>query len=239
MALLAACAEFLSGCNSFSLDDGASFSQEQHAGAEGSLAARDRAVDTYVAAATPGNLGYRIGPQDVLDISVFKAPDLSKTVQVAEVGTINLPLVGEVGAAGKTAADLERDLEAKLGAKYLKSPQVTVYLKEYNSQRITVEGAVKKPGVYPIRGHDTLLRSIAMAEGLEREAASSSVVVFRTVNGVRSATRLDVDDIRSGRSEDPQVLAGDIIVVDDSTTKIAFQTFLKLLPLASPLMLIP
>lgn len=64
MALLAACAEFLSGCNSFSLDDGASFSQEQHAGAEGSLAARDRAVDTYVAAATPGNVGYRIGPQE-------------------------------------------------------------------------------------------------------------------------------------------------------------------------------
>jgi polysaccharide biosynthesis/export protein len=239
MTLCVACAGFLSGCSSFS-GNGVSFSQEQHAGSEGSLVASERielarAADKYVASATPGNAGYRVGPQDVLDITVFKAPDLSKTVQVAEVGTINLPLVGKVGAAGKTAADLERDLEAKLGAKYLKSPQVTVFVKEYNSQRVTVEGAVKKPGVYPIRGHDTLMGLIAMAEGLDRETASSNVVVFRTTDGVRTATRFDINDIRGGSSEDPLVQAGDVIVVDDSMTKSVFQNFIKLLPLAIPL----
>jgi polysaccharide biosynthesis/export protein len=234
-----ACAGFLSGCNGFS-GDRAALWQEQQAGGEGSPAASDRtelarAADKYLASATPGNAGYRIGPQDVLEITVFKAPDLSKTVQVAEVGTINLPLVRDVGAAGKTAADLERDLEAKLGAKYLKSPQVTVFVKEYNSQRITVEGAVKKSGVYPIRGHDTLMGLIAMAEGLDRETASSNVVVFRTTDGVRTATRFDSNEIKGGTSEDPLVQAGDVIVVDDSMSKTVFQNLIKLLPLATPL----
>ncbi|MEZ5855394.1 MAG: polysaccharide biosynthesis/export family protein [Hyphomicrobiaceae bacterium] len=72
----------------------------------------------------------------------------SKSVQVANSGTINLPLVGDIVAAGRTARDIERDLSAKLGAKYLRNPQVTVFVKEYNSQRITVEGAVNKPDVF-------------------------------------------------------------------------------------------
>ena len=225
LALWAACAECLSGCSNL-LPDASSVSEERPAATERSAAVRDMATSS------PKEVGYKIGPQDVLDISVFKAPELSKTVQVAEAGTINLPLVGYVSAAGRTAASLEHELEAKLGAKYLKSPQVTVYVKEYNSQRVTVEGSVKKPGVYPIRGHDTLLGSIAVAEGLDRDTASSNVVVFRTVAGVRTARRYDIDDIRSGNSEDPLIRGGDIIVVDDSAAKAAFQTFIKMLPLA-------
>src|SRR3984893_16636037 len=208
VAFWVACTGFLSGCSTFS-GDSASLSQDQHVSDEGSPATSDKIEHARAAekaaSATPGNSSYKIGPQDVLDITVFKAPDLAKTVQVDEAGTVNLPLVGEVRAAGKTAAEVERDLEAKLGAKYLKSPQVTVFVKEYNSQRVTVEGAVKKPGVYPIHGRNQLLESIAMAEGLDRETASSSVVVFRTTNGVRSARRFDIDDIRSGKSEGPQV----------------------------------
>lgn len=239
MALWLACTGFLSGCSSFS-NDSASLSQEQHASGEGSQATSDRielarAADKYAPSATPGNSGYKIGPQDVLDITVFKAPDLTKSVQVAETGTINLPLVGEVRAAGKTAAEVERDLEAKLGAKYLKSPQVTVFVREYNSQRVTVEGAVKKPGVYPVHGRNLLLESIAMAGGLDKETASSSVVVFRATDGVRSAPRFDIDDIRSGKSEDPQVQQGDIIMVEESTAKTAFQTFTKVVPAFTPL----
>lgn len=246
VALWVGCAGFLNGCNGFS-GDGPALGQQQRVGGEGLAVVSDRpavsdraelarAADKYVASATPGNAGYKIGPQDVLDIAVFKAPDLSKTVQVAEGGTINLPLVGEIGAAGKNATEIEHDLAAKLGAKYLKSPQVSVFVKEYNSQRITVEGAVKKPGVYAIRGHDTLLQSIAKADGLDRDYASSSVVIFRATDGGRSATRFDVTDIRNGRSEDPQVLAGDVIVVDDSMGKGAYQVLIKLLPLATPIM---
>jgi hypothetical protein len=135
-------------------------------------------------------------------------------------------------AAGKTATEVEHEFAPKLGAKYLKSPRVTVFVKECNSQRVTVEGAVKKPGVHAIRGHDRLMRAIAKAESLDRETASSNVVVFRTSNGARSAMRFDIDDIRSGGTKDPATQAGDVVVVDASMTKSAFQALTKVLPLA-------
>jgi polysaccharide export outer membrane protein len=192
-----------------------------------------KAAETFVAAGTPGSAAYKIGPQDVLEVSVYKVPDLSRSVQVADVGTVNLPLVGEVQAAGHTARELEIALAKKLGAKYLQSPQVTVYVKEFNSRRVTIDGAVKKPGVYPIRGRTTLVQFIAMAEGLTDIAASDSIAVFRTHNGKRSAARFDLDEIRSGKAEDPVVQEGDIIVVSESATKTAFQNFLKAFPLTS------
>jgi polysaccharide export outer membrane protein len=237
VALMAACVVVLNGCNSY-LDDAVGLPQNQQAGREVSSAASGkselaRAANSYLATSTPGSTGYKIGPQDVLDFAVFRLPELSKTVQVAEAGTINLPLVGDIGAAGRTATEVERDVAARLSTKYVKSAQVTIFVKEYNSQRVTVEGAVKTPGVYPIRGHDTLLQSVAKAGGLDKDTASSNVVVFRTANGVRSATRFDISDIRSGGSDDPPIQAGDVVVVDDSMTKSAFSNFVKMLPLAS------
>ena len=83
---------------------------------------------------------------DVLDISVFQVPELTKSVQVADTGTINLPLIGEVVVAGKTAQQVERDLTTKLGAKYLQNPQVTVYVKEYNSAPSHYSRRDKKAG---------------------------------------------------------------------------------------------
>ncbi len=86
------------------------------------------------AVATSGNKTYKIAPLDVLDVTVFKVPDLSKTVQVAADGTITYPLIGQVPAAGKTAQELARDLEQNLGAKYLRSPQITIVVKELHSR---------------------------------------------------------------------------------------------------------
>jgi polysaccharide export outer membrane protein len=198
--------------------------------ATGSVRARATpASDKFTSAA--GSTAYRIGSQDVLDVSVFKVPELSKTVQVADTGTVNLPLVGEVPAAGKTAQEVERDLTARLGAKYLQKPQVTVYVKEYNSQRVTVEGAVKKPGVFPIRGKTSLLQLVATAEGLD-PVADSTVVVFREVDGKRSAARFELNDIRSGHAEDPVIQSGDVVVVSNSTIKETFNVILKALPVA-------
>jgi polysaccharide biosynthesis/export protein len=190
-------------------------------------------VDALAAVATPGSTAYKIGPLDVLEITVFKVPELSKTVQVADSGSVGFPLVGDVAAAGRTAQDVERDLTAKLGAKYLKSPQVSVFVKEFNSQRITVEGAVKKPGVHPIRGKLTLLQAIALSEGIDTNVASNIVVVFRTTDGKRSAARFDIDAVRGGAALDPDLRQGDLIIVDNSTSKQMFNNFVKLLPLAS------
>ncbi len=241
--LLMVCTGFLAGCgaslnnelNTDLVDSDVTPVQITHAGlasqpkskSESKPAASAKAAEPFISAATPGNSAYKIGPQDVLEISVFKVPELSRTAQVAAMGTINLPLVGEVQAAGKTAREVERDLTAKLGAKYLQSPQVSVAVKEYNSQRVTIEGAVKKPGVYPVRSKLSLLQLTAMAGGLGDAADHSGLVIMREANGKRSAERFDIDEIRAGRTEDPTLQKGDIVVVSHSEMKAAWHAFLQ------------
>ncbi|MEM9357046.1 MAG: polysaccharide biosynthesis/export family protein [Pseudomonadota bacterium] len=173
---------------------------------------------------------YRIGPLDVLEVSVFKVPELSKTVQVASLGTISLPLLGEVPAAGRTARDMEKDLTRKLKASYLHKPQVIVLVKEFNSQRVTVEGAVKEPGIYPIMGKFSLLQLIATAKGFSKNA-DTTVTIFRGPAERRRATRVDVARIRSGAQRDPVLIAGDVVVVSKSTLKEGFSNFLRALPI--------
>lgn len=190
-------------------------------------------LDTLLAPATPGSSGYVIGFQDVLEVSVFKVPELGKIVQVSEAGTIGFPLVGNVKAAGRTAQEVERDLAKALGSKYLQSPQVSVLVKEYNSQRATVEGAVRKPGVYPLRGKTSLMQILAMSEGVDAATASSTIVIFRQENGKRTAARFDLDQLRDGSQKDPDIRAGDLVIVDTSTGKAMLNNFLKLMPLAS------
>lgn len=232
MVVCAVLAAALEGCAGAMPGDEPGPPTQAQASAAGK-AELERAADKYLAASTPGNAGYLVGPQDVLDITVFKAPELTKMVQVAEDGTINLPLLAQIPAAGKSPSELEREIQTRLNARYMKSPQVTVFVKEYNSQRVTVEGAVKSPGVLPLRGNDTLMQVIAKSGGLDRETASSDVVIFRTTDGARSATRIDISAIRSGAEHDPRILPGDVVVVDDSMTKAGLSLVLKLLPLAS------
>lgn len=183
------------------------------------------------------HLAYRIGTADVLNVSVFKVPELSKTVQVANTGTINLPLVGEIPAVGRTARDIEQELTQKLGAQYLQKPQVSVLVKEYRSQRVTLEGAVKVPGMYPMNGGLSLLQLIATAQGLSANAADT-VTVFRLSGGQRIASEVSVSRIRSGEVHDPPLVAGDVVVVGKSALKDGFDSFLKLLPLAGTLALL-
>src|SRR5690242_12045212 len=211
------------GANAFA-PTGASPSQE---------AAAVQAADKLTAVAKPGNSAYKIGPLDVLAISVFKVPDLDKAVQVSENGTINYPLIGDVAAAGKTAHELEHDLAQKLGGKYVKNPQVAVFVKEYNSQRVTVTGSSKQTGIYPIKGNTTLLQVLALAGDVNPDIASGEVMVFRTTDGRRTAARFDIDSIKQGKTEDPVMQPGDVVVVDTSAAKVAFSNFMKVIPLAT------
>jgi len=172
---------------------------------------------------------------DVLEISVFKVPELSKSIQVADTGTINMPLLGEVPAAGRTAQEIERDLTKQLGGKYLKSPQVTVFVKDYNSQTVTIEGAIMKPGVYLIRGKLSLVQLIATAGGLNNDLYDKRVTVFRTYDGVRTSNVVDIDEIRAGKALDPALHQGDVVVIDNSTGKVALQTALKVVSPAASL----
>jgi len=213
----------LVGCAGSSTNTANSFGAEQPIAASGARA-QPSAFGTVA-----GN-SYRIGPFDVLDISVFQVPELTKSVQVADTGTINLPLVGEVRVAGKTPNEVERALTAKLGAEYLQNPQVTVFVKEYNSQSVTVSGAVKKPGVYSLKGKTSLLQAVAMAGDFD-EGSDSSVLVLRQTDGKRMAARFDVSAIQRGQAEDPTLQGGDQIVAGTSAIKKGFNTILRALPL--------
>jgi polysaccharide biosynthesis/export protein len=226
----------LAGCDPSSLNsvhEGVDVTAPQTVSTAATPEARQLAqeVGGFIAASAPGNTAYQIGAQDVLEIVVFKVPELTRSVQVADSGTINLPLIGEVAAAGKTSAQVEHELSARLGATYLKNPQVNVYVKEFNSQRVTVEGAVKTPGVYPLRGKMSLMQVLATAQGAERDFASSNVMIFRTTDGQRTAGEFDIDAIRSGQAQDPLMRNGDVVVVPTSASKVVFQNFLKITPL--------
>ena len=173
---------------------------------------------------------YRIGALDVLDVSVFQVPDLNKTVQVSSSGTIILPLIGQVVAAGKTVDQVQADITAKLGAKYLQNPQVSVFVKDAQSQRITVEGAVGKPGIYPTTGETSLLQGIALAGGLTDIADPRAVVVFRQVKGKRQVAKFDFKAVQAGTADDPVLRGGDIVVVDQSGFKATLRGITSAVP---------
>lgn len=200
----------------------------------GSAAASAQGI--FAANATSGgadNPDYRIAPLDVLEITVFGVQDLNRTVQVSSSGMISLPLIREVKAGGRTQDQLERAIAEKLQASYLQAPQVSVYIKEFNSQRITVDGAVNKPGIFPIAGQQvSLLQSIAMAQGITTVADPSGILLFRTVNKQRMAARFDLKMIRSGKMNDPMLQAGDIVMVDESSAKTTLRSIKDALPLA-------
>ncbi len=160
---------------------------------------------------------YRIGVGDKLDVRVFQVEDLSFEELVVDTsGNINMPLIGAVRGAGRTAGEMSSDIAERLAARYLRDPQVTVTVKEAANQKITVDGAVTKPGVYEMRGSTSLLQAVAMAEGPTRVADLTKVAVFRMVDGQRSVAVFDLAAIRQGRASDPQVLGDDVIVVDTS-----------------------
>jgi polysaccharide export outer membrane protein len=174
---------------------------------------------------------YRIGPQDVLTVTVFRVPTLSGDLEVDAGGNVTMPLLGAVSVQGKTNTEVATDLAAKLGAKYLQSPEVQVVVKSSPSQRITLDGAVTKAGVFPIAGQTTLMRAIALAEGPSDDANLRRVVVFRTINGQRNAAAFDLQDIRRGLNPDPVIYGNDIIIVDGNAWRSRFKDIVQSMPL--------
>jgi polysaccharide export outer membrane protein len=138
---------------------------------------------------------YRIGPQDLLVINVFGVADLNKEVRVSEDGKISLPLVGEIEVNGLTKSELEQKLAALLGEKYVRDPQVTVFIKEYKSRRVSVLGAVQTPGPYQILGRQTLMQLISEAGGLTRDAGDEIIIIRRLHDGGSTSLHISIDDL--------------------------------------------
>jgi polysaccharide export outer membrane protein len=187
--------------------------------------------DTRAASgAYTGTSEYRVGAQDLLEISVFQVNDLNRTVRVNSNGQISLPLIGVVQAGGNTVQELEALIAGKLTENYLQAPQVSVFVKEFTSQRVTLEGAVEKPGIYPITGKTSLLQAIAMGGGVTDLANLQGVVVFRMVDGEKMAAVFDLKQIRAGDAVDPQIYGDDIVVVDQSGAKTGLRRILETIP---------
>ena len=106
---------------------------------------------------------YPVGRQDLLEISVFGVEELDQTVRVGDDGSITMPLLGRLDVSGLTKTELEGTIAKLLAARYIRNPQVTVFIKEYTSKQIAVSGAVKRPGTYEMLGRKTLLEMISMA----------------------------------------------------------------------------
>ena len=163
---------------------------------------------------------------------MFDEPSLSNdALEVDATGNIQMPLIGEVAAGGRTPREVAAEIEKRLSERYLVNPQVVLSVKKAAPRLVSVEGQVNKPGVYEIDVNATLLTALAKAESPTRVARLSDIVVFRNTEGKRMAAKFNLTDIRAGRAPDPQIVGGDVIVVGFSHGKGAWRDFLQTAPL--------
>ncbi|MFZ5862729.1 MAG: polysaccharide biosynthesis/export family protein [Nitrospirota bacterium] len=159
----------------------------------------------------PPTADYRIGPEDLLEVTVWKNADLSKTVTVRPDGMITLPLIGELRAGGLTADDVRNEIKTRL-ERYKELPDVTVTVAEVRSYSLYILGEVKAPGRYQVKSYTTVLQALALAGGFTEWADTSEIVVVRRAGEPKDQRlRLRYKDlIRRG---DPGLMPGDTLIV--------------------------
>ncbi|ODS60595.1 MAG: hypothetical protein ABS38_12345 [Acidovorax sp. SCN 68-22] len=168
---------------------------------------------------------YKITASDLLEIEVFGVSELKRTVRVNTTGQISMPLIGTVSVAGLTPADAEALIALQYSGKnFLQDPQVSIFVKEFTTQRITLDGALAKPGVYPLTGQITLLRALAMAGGGGQLADLENVMLFRlTPEGKSEMQKYDVLKIRKGEAPDPLLQNDDVVVVNRNESRVTLR----------------
>jgi polysaccharide export outer membrane protein len=175
----------------------------------------DEALYAEAARNDPRRLPYVIGVADVVRITVWKDPSISTDAIVRPDGTITMPLVGELRAAGRTAAELQADATPRLAA-FVKDAVLTVSVVEVNSYQFTVAGNVEHPGLFSSRSYLTVSEALALAGGPTRYASTGDIVIVRTTrSGAKQRIPIDYDAILSGQSpqQDIVIVAGDAVRV--------------------------
>jgi polysaccharide biosynthesis/export protein len=160
----------------------------------------------------PTETEYRIGPQDVLQIDVWKEPEITRTIPVRPDGKISLPLLNDVQAAGLTAMQLAGKIRDGL-TKYLTSPQVTVTVTQINSRRIFVTGEVVKSGALPLLPGMTALQALSSSGGFTQFAKEKGIYILRTDNGKQVKVPYNYKDVLKGKQDDVVLQPGDVVVV--------------------------
>lgn len=157
---------------------------------------------------------YKIGPQDVLKIDVWKEDQLTRTVPVRPDGKITLPLLNDIQAVGLTPMELASAISEQL-KKYINNPQVTVSVTEINSRRIYVTGEVTKAGAYALLPHMTVLQALSSSGGFTQFAREKNIYVLRTENGKQTKIPFNYKEAVKGKNpaQNIELLPGDVIVV--------------------------
>ncbi|MBE3145227.1 MAG: polysaccharide biosynthesis/export family protein [Planctomycetes bacterium] len=138
---------------------------------------------------------YRVGPGDLLELKVFEVKELDQVVRVSEDGSITLPLLGRIVVEGLTQEGVVQKLTGLLQAKYVKNPQVTIFIKEYKNQQVAVIGAVEKAGSYELVGRRNLLQIISMAGGFSATAGNEIFILREGPDGATSTVAIDLKDL--------------------------------------------
>lgn len=172
-----------------------------------------------------------IKPKDTVTVTVFGVEELSGTFDVSYTGVVKLPLIGEVDAVGYSATSFAAVVEERLEERYLQDADVSVLITPGTQQVVTVEGDVRKPGVFDLDTQITLLNAIALGGGPADEALNANIFIFRQVDGERMAAGYELAKIRSGETEDPTIFGNDIVVVDTSGARGLYREFMRSVPL--------
>jgi polysaccharide export outer membrane protein len=175
---------------------------------------------------------YTISSQDILQVAIFQVPDLTRTVRVDGGGFVSLPLVGRVPVRGKTILQAQEDIAARYSKSYLQSPQVNLSLVK-SSQRVTVSGAVKGPTVLTLEGTLTLSQAIAQSGGASDLANAQRIHVARITGDQVEDAVFNLNEIQAGRAPNPALRGGDIVVVEESNTRLVLKEIKDVLPLAA------
>lgn len=182
---------------------------------------------------------YLLQGGDRVSIAVFQEPDLSiDNVEIDAGGSVNLPLIGGIIAAGRSQTEFARDIETAYASRFLRDPHVAISLVAASPRLVTVEGEVKQPGSYALRPGATLLTALAMAKSPTNTAKLDQVLIYRKLNGQNLGGRFDLQAIRSGKAIDPQMIAGDIVVVGYSRSAGAWNDILRAAPLFNTFVLL-
>src|SRR5215831_15227316 len=163
-------------------------------------------------AAATTDAGYKIGPQDVLRVDVWKETEISRSVPVRPDGKISLPLLNDVQAAGLTAMELANNITEGL-KKFINNPQVTVTVAEINSRRVYVTGEVTRPGAYPLLPNMTALQAVTSASGFTQFANPKKIYVLRNESGKQVKHPFNYKAVLDGKQDDIPLQPGDTIVV--------------------------
>lgn len=157
-----------------------------------------------------------LGPGDVFDVRVYGEKDLSDAFRVASDGTIDYPLLGTIQVAGMTPTEAAKVIENGLKeGSFLKKPQVTVFVKEYTSKKVSVFGQVKQPGTFPYKDGMSIVEAISLAGGFTAMARGNDTTVTRVEEGDKRRFKVPVEEIGQGKTANFVLRAGDIVFVPE------------------------